>query len=55
MLSLLGVIIQGTVLDITYSIKHVILDVPTEDSSPLEHKVICLSALKLEAAGTSKT
>ena len=40
-----------------YNVQHkkVILDVPTADSSLLEHKAICLSALKLEAAGTSET
>lgn len=53
--SVLGVIIQGRVLDKTYSKKHVIFDVPMTHSSRLEHWVICLSTLKLEAAGTSET
>jgi hypothetical protein len=43
------------VLDITYSIKHVIFDVPMTDSSLMEYKMICLSALKMEAAGYSET
>ena len=52
---MLGVIIQHTVLDIANSKKHVIFDVPMADSSLLEHKMIYLSTLKLEAAGSSET
>jgi len=43
------------VLDIIYSKKHAMFDVPMADSSLLEQKVICLSNLKLEAAGSSES